>query len=84
MKNKDKQKKKKLNWKTIDEQSIDKSIFGYSRITISKVAKWHGRYDIRAYKKNGWQCFAELLDINPKNGKQMKTSKWFIFKAKGK
>jgi hypothetical protein len=71
-------------WTFIDPDYVDKNIFGFRhKIIACKVARWHGKSDIRGFHLNGWQTFAELLDVEPRNGNMLKESVWFIYAAKG-
>ncbi len=71
-------------WKFIDPQYVDKNVFGFrNKIIACKVARWHGKSDVRGFHLQGWQTFAECLDVNPINGHALKSSVWFIFAAKG-
>ena len=68
----------------IDPELVDKNIFGFDhKIFACKVAKWHGKYDVRGFVLKGWRTFAELTDTDPRNGKALKESTWFIYAAKG-
>ena len=61
--------KNRLRWKWINDKT--------------KVARWNQDYDIRAFRlRGGWSLFADLLDEDPRNGKKLKRSTWFIFATK--
>jgi len=48
-----------------------------------KVAKWNFvEYDIRTFSLRGHQTSASLLEIDPRNGKRLKHSFWFVFARK--
>jgi len=73
-----------MTWTFINPDFVDKNIFGFSnKIFACKVALWHCKSDIRGFSLKGWQSFAELSDIDPRNGKLLKKSKWFIYCAIG-
>jgi hypothetical protein len=60
----------KLRWKKIDENL--------------KVAKWTSQtgQDIRTFNLRGYRLSAELLDIDPRTGKRLKQSEWFVYARK--
>ncbi len=73
-----------MKWQFIDPEFVDKTIFGFNnKIIACKVALWHGKSDVRGFYLKDWRTFAELLDIDPRTGKELKQSKWFIYAAKG-
>lgn len=49
-----------------------------------KVAKWSGKSDadIRTYRLKGYNITAQLLDVDPRTGKRMRSSQWFVFASK--
>ena len=48
-----------------------------------KVAKWFNtEYDIRTFTLRSHQTSAGLLDIDPRDGKRLKHSVWFVFARK--
>ena len=73
-----------MKWTYLDPATVDKSIFGYKRsIYTVRVAKYHGKFDVRSFRLKGCDLFADLLNYNPVTGKSLKQSVFFIFAAKG-
>ena len=73
-----------MNWTYLDPDMIDKNIFGFKyKIFAVKVAKWHCKFDIRGFRLNGWELYADLCEFDPRTGRELENSDWFIFAAKG-
>ncbi len=48
-----------------------------------RARRWHGRGDVRSYvPPRGWTAVAELLDVHPITGEQLKQSSWWIVETK--
>ena len=47
-----------------------------------KVAKWTSSNDVRSFNLRGYRLSAELLDIDPRTGKRLKRSEWFVYARK--
>lgn len=47
-----------------------------------KVAKWTLQNDIRTLNLRGYRLSADLVDIDPRTGRRLKQSEWFVYARK--
>ena len=71
-----------MKWHNLDPAEHDPKVFGLEVIRAVKAAKWHGEYDVRAFRLSGWKLFANCIEYHPVSGKQMKRPEWWIWAAK--
>jgi hypothetical protein len=73
-----------MKWHYLDPDLVNKNVFGFrDKIFACKVAKWHCKSDVRGFTLKGWRTFAECCEFDPRSGKELKESTWFIFAAIG-
>ena len=72
-----------MKWKFIAVESFKPSVFGLNVLFAVKVARWHGKSDVRGFYLKDWISIAEFLDYDPMTGKDLKIARWFIFCAIG-
>jgi len=70
-------------WCFLDPSTVVPDIFGLDEIYTVKVKEHDGNGDVRCFVLKGWKTFADLLDYDPRTGRRMTCSKWFIFAAQG-
>jgi hypothetical protein len=73
-----------MSWKFIAPQSIDPQLFGLKEVYALKVKRYDDKRDIRCFGIKGWKTIADLTDIDPRMGRQLNRSEWFVFAAKGR
>lgn len=73
-----------MSWKFIDPQSVNAQMFALSEVHAVKVRRYDGHGDVRRFGLKGWVTYTELMDIDPRTGKRLKNSEWFLFAAKGR
>lgn len=73
-----------MSWKFIDPQTVNAQMFALSEVHAVKVKKFDGDGDVRNFGLKGWVTYADLLEIDPRTGKRLKKSEWFLFAAKGR
>ena len=71
-------------WKFIEPSTINPNVFGLIEVYAVKVRKHRGDGDVRCFSLEGWRTHADLIDRDPRTGKQLAGSQWFIFAAKGR
>ncbi|KSR45979.1 hypothetical protein [Pseudomonas aeruginosa] len=48
-----------------------------------RARRWHGSGDVRGYRPpHGWTASADLTDIHPITGKQLRRAIWWIIEVK--
>lgn len=67
-----------MKWTYLSSCDVAPSIFGVAP-NVVKVAKFKGEGDVRMFRLRGWNSFADLLDCDPRTGKQLQASHWFVF-----
>jgi len=73
-----------MSWMFIDPRSVDLRLFGLSEVYAVKVKKYDGQGDVRCFSLRGGGIFADLMDTDPRTGKKLDRSEWFVFAAKGR
>ncbi len=73
-----------MSWKFIDPQSVNSQEFALSEVHAVKVKRFDSNGDVRNFSLKGWNTYADLMDIDPRTGKKLKRSEWFVFAAKGR
>lgn len=73
-----------MSWKFIEPQSVNSQEFALSEVHAVKVKRFDGNGDVRNFSLKGWIAYADLMDIDPRTGKKLKNSEWFVFAAKGR
>lgn len=73
-----------MSWEFIDPQSVNSRVFALSEVHAVKVKKFDGNGDVRSFSLKGWITYADLMDIDPRTGKKLKCSGWYVFAAKGR
>ncbi len=52
--------------------------YHYSEGTV-RWFQWTGGDDVRCHRPpKGWEAFADMTDINPVTGRQLRTARWWI------
>jgi len=70
-----------MKWTYLSSSSITSELFGFTP-SVLKVARFNGKYDVRVFRHRGWKSFADLLDHDPRTGKTLRASQWFVFVAR--
>lgn len=73
-----------MSWIFIDPGSVNPRLFGFSELYAVKVKKYDGQGDVRCFSLRGWETFADLMDTDPRTGKKLGRSEWFVFAARGR
>jgi hypothetical protein len=71
-----------MKWHNLDPAEYSPKVFGLEVIRAIKAAKWHGEYDVRAFRLRGWELMADYTEYNPVSGKKLKQSEWWVWAAK--
>lgn len=70
-----------MKWTYLSPSNITSELFGFIP-SIMKVARFNGKCDVRMFRLRGWKSIADLLDHDPRSGKTLRTSQWFVFVAR--
>jgi|GEM_PF-3498766 len=70
-----------MKWTNLSPYDVVPGCFGFTPHAV-KVARYNGTGDVRCFRLRGWQTFADLTDHDPRNGKTLRTSEWFVFAAR--
>lgn len=70
-----------MKWTYLPTQNLPAGAFGAPPV-ILKVARFTGPGDVRAFHRKGWKARVDLLDVDPRDGRKLPSSTWFVFLAR--